>query len=119
MIFQNYHSAKLIAENICKTTTCKEYYPHIHNEDDIDEIDFLMVSEKHIKMSIVLQQEISHKFQVTFHLYKITSSNKNDIIGRIVLKIDAASNNCKFSLTIFPTPHDHSIKEVSKEIPLG
>ena len=110
MIFQNNHSAKLIAKDICKTTTCKEHYPRIHKEDD--SYDFLMLSEKHIKVSIVLQQEISHKFEVTFHLYKITSSNKNDIIGRIFLKIDAASNNCKLSLTIFP-------KTVSKEIPLG
>ena len=116
MIFQNYHSEKLVAENICKTTTCKEHYPHIHNEDD--SYDFLMLLENHIKVSIVIQQEISHKFEVIFKLYKVTGSNKKDKIGDISLKIDPASNNCKFSLS--PTNHGPSNKQaVSKEVPLG
>ena len=123
MIFQNYHSAKLIAENICKTTTCKEHYPDVQNEDDeydTDEIDFLMLSETHIKVSIILQQEKSPNFGVFFKLNKVTGPDKKKKeIGEISLEIDAASNNCKFSLTVFPTPPGHSNKEVSKEIPLG
>ena len=117
LIFQNNNSAKLIAENICKTTTCKEHYPQIHNEDY--RYDFLTLSEKHVKVSIVLQQEISHNFEVLFNLYKVTGSNRNDLIGEVSLEIDVASNNCEFSLTVFPTPPGHSNKEVSKEIPLG
>ena len=118
MIFQNHYLAKLIAENICKTTICKEYHPKVHNEDEMSNNDFLMLSEKHIKVSIVLQQKISHNFEVIFKLNKVTGSNKKDKIGDISLKIDPASNNCKFSLS--PTNHGPSNKqEVSKEVPLG
>ena len=126
MIFRNYHSAKLIAENICKTTTCKEHYPDVQNEDgeyDIDEIDFLMLSETHIKMSIILQQEKSHNFEVFFKLNKVTGPyKKKKEIGKVSMKF-VASNKCVFTLSISPTNHgpgDHSNKqEVSKEIPLG
>ena len=126
MIFQNYHSAKLIAENICKTTTCKEHYPDVQNEDDeydTDEIDFLMLSETHIKVSIILQQEISHNFEVFFKLNKVMGPDKKKKeIGEVTMKF-VASNKCVFTLSISPTNHgpaDHSNKqEVSKEIPLG
>ena len=117
MIFQNHHLAKLIAENICKTTTCKEHYPDVQNEDD--NYDFLMLSEKHIKVSIVLQGEISDNFKVLLKLNKVTGSDKNvKEIGEVSMKF-VAPKKCIFTLSVSPTPPGHSNKEVSKEIPLG
>ena len=118
MIFQNYHSAKLVAENICKTTTCKEYHPKVQNEDD--DYDFLMLSEKHVKVSLALQEEISENFKVLLKLNKVTGSDRNKKeIGEVSMKF-VASNKCIFTLSIsHHGPGDHSNKQVSKEVPLG
>ena len=112
----------MVAENICKTTTCKEYHPKVQNEDD--RIDFLMLSENHIKMSIVLQQEISHNFDVFFKLYKVTGPDKKvKEIGEVSMKFEA-SKKCILTLSVSPTTPGHPTepsnkKEVSKEVPLG
>ena len=122
MIFQNHYLAKLIAENICKTTICKEYHPKVHNEDEMSNNDFLMLSEKHIKVSIVLQEGISHNFEVFFKLYKGVGSDRKEI-GEVSMIIFPASNKRRLTLSITPKnhgPHDHSNKQgVSKEVPLG